>query len=280
MQKITALFTALLLATFFQVQAQISSPAPSPLSTVTQKVGLTDISVTYSRPGVKGRKIFGGLEAYGELWRTGANALTKLTVSDEITLGGKTVPAGEYALLTIPDKSEWTVIINRNLEGGEAEYDESQDVARIMVKPTKLSEMVETFTIGFSDLKNDAANLDIVWENTKVSVPVKVNVDEKVMAQIEKTMASTNASAGDYYQAASYYFTTNRDPKKAMEWINKAVSMNDTQFWVLHLQAKILEKNGKNAEAKAAAEKSIKLAKEAGNADYVRMNEALIAGLK
>jgi tetratricopeptide (TPR) repeat protein len=280
MQKITALFTALLLAAFFQVQAQISSPAPSPQSTVTQKVGLSDISITYSRPGVKGRKIFGELEPYGEVWRTGANALPKLTLSDDVTFGGKPVPAGEYALLTIPDKSEWTVILSRKLDGGEADYDEAQDVARAKVKPVKLSDKVETFTIGFSDFTNDGANMNIMWENTKVSVPIKVEVDKKVMAQIEKTMASANASANDYYQAASYYFTTDRDPKKAMEWINKAVSMNDTQFWVLHLQAKILEKNGKNAEAKAAAEKSIKLAKEAGNDDYVRMNEALIAGLK
>ena len=280
MQKITLLFTALFVTALFQVHAQINMPAPSPQSTVSQKVGLTDISITYSRPGVKGRKIFGGLETYGEIWRTGANALTKLTLSDEVTLGGQKVPAGEYALLTIPDKAEWTIIINSNPQGSTADYDESQDVARFTVKPTTLPEKVETFTINFSEIKNESANIDLEWENTRVRIPLEVAIDDKVMAQIEKTMANPQASAGDYFQAASYYMTTDRDPKQALEWINKAVEMNDTQYWVVHLQAKILEKNGKKAEAKAAAEKSMKLAQEAGNDDYVRLNKDLIAGLQ
>lgn len=280
MQKITLLFTALFVTALFQVHAQINMPAPSPLSTVSQKVGLTDISITYSRPGVKGRKIFGGLEAYGEIWRTGANALTKLTLSDEVTLGGQKVPAGEYALLTIPDKAEWTIIINSNIQGSTADYDESQDVARFTVKPATLPEKVETFTINFSEIKNESANIDLEWENTRVRIPLEVAIDDKVMAQIEKTMASKEASAGDYFQAASYYMTTDRDPKQALEWINKAVEMNDSQYWVMHLQARILEKNGKKAEAKAAAEKSMKLAQEAGNNDYVQLNKDLIAGLQ
>lgn len=280
MQKFKLLFIALFVATFFQVNAQINTPAPSPMSTVTQKIGLSDFSVAYSRPGVKGRKIFGGLEAYGELWRTGANSLTKLTLSDEATIGGQKVPAGEYALLTIPGKSEWTVILNSNTQGSTAEYDKSMDVARFTVKPISLREKVETFTINFSDIKNESANLDLEWENTLVRIPIELAVDDKVMAQIDKTTSSSQASAGDYFQAASYYMNTDRDPKKAMEWINKAVAMNDSQFWVLHLQAKILEKNGKYAEAKAAAEKSIKLAQEAGNDDYVQLNKDLIAGLK
>jgi len=280
MQKITLLFTALFVTVLFQVHAQINMPAPSPQSTVSQKVGLTDISITYSRPGVKGRKIFGGLETYGEIWRTGANALTKLTLSDEVTLGGQKVPAGEYALLTIPDKAEWTIIINSNPQGSTADYDESQDVARFTVKPNTLPEKVETFTINFSEIKNESANIDLEWENTRVRIPLEVAIDDKVMAQIEKTMANPQASAGDYFQAASYYMTTDRDPKQALEWINKAVEMNDTQYWVVHLQAKILEKNGKKAEAKAAAEKSMKLAQEAGNDDYVRLNKDLIAGLQ
>jgi tetratricopeptide (TPR) repeat protein len=280
MQKITLLFTALFVTVLFQVHAQINMPAPSPLSTVSQKVGLTDISITYSRPGVKERKIFGGLEAYGEIWRTGANALTKLTLSDEVTLGGQKVPAGEYALLTIPDKAEWTIIINSNIQGSTADYDESQDVARFTVKPATLPEKVETFTINFSEIKNESANIDLEWENTRVRIPLEVAIDDKVMAQIEKTMASKEASAGDYFQAASYYMTTDRDPKQALEWINKAVEMNDSQYWVMHLQARILEKNGKKAEAKAAAEKSMKLAQEAGNTDYVQLNKDLIAGLQ
>ena len=279
MQKITLLFTALFVTALFQVHAQINMPAPSPQSTVTQKVGLTDITITYSRPGMKGREIYGGLVPYGALWRTGANALPKLTLSDEVTVGGQKVPAGEYALLTIPDKTEWTIIINRKTQGSTADYDKAQDVARFTVKPTQLSEKVESFTIGFSDIQNESANIDLEWEKTRVRIPLEVAVDAKVMAQIEKTMASAEASAGDYFQAASYYMTTDRDPKQALEWINKAVAMNDTQYWVMHLQARILEKNGKKTEAKAAAEKSMKLAQEAGNEDYVRLNKELIAGL-
>lgn len=281
MQKITLLFTTLFVTALFQVHAQINMPAPSPQSTVSQKVGLTDISITYSRPGMKGREIYGGLVPYGQLWRTGANALPKLTLGDEVTMGGQKVPAGEYALLTIPDQAEWTIIINSKTQGSTADYDESQDVARFTVKPTTLPEKVETFTIGFSDIKNEGANIDIEWENTRVRIPLEVEVDGRVMAQIEQLMANPEASlANNYFQAASYYMTTDRDPKQALEWINKSVAIDDSRYWVVHLQAKILEKNGKKAEAKAAAEKSMKLAQEAGNNDYVQLNKDLIAGLQ
>ncbi len=281
MKNISIFIMALFFAATMHVNAQIETPAPSPLGTVSQRVGLTDISITYSRPGVKGRKIFGGLEAYGKLWRTGANAATKLTVSDEITLGGKKVPAGEYSIFTIPGEDEWTVIINENPRAGTAQYDESLDAARFTIKRTPTPEKVETLTFNFSEVKDDKANLDLEWENTRVRIPLEVKYDETVMAQIDRMMANPEASlANNYYQAANYYFNTNRDSKQALEWVNKAVEINDSRYWVLHLQAKLLEKNGKNSEAKAAAEKSMKLAQEAGNDGFVQMNKELIANLQ
>lgn len=258
------------------VQAQIYMPQPSPAATITQQVGLGEVKIAYSRPSMKGRKIFGGLVVNGELWRTGANGATTFTFSEEVTIEGKKVPAGTYSLLSIPNQSEWTVILNKNAKVSPNDYKQAEDVARFTVKPSKTADTYETFTIDISDLTNNTALINIKWENTKVSMKLQTEVDSKVMAQIKERMEPSNAV---YYQAAVYYMEAGKDLNQAMEWMNKATA-KDPQFWQLHQKAKLQAKMKDTKGAIETAKKSIELAKTANNNDYVRLNEGLIAELQ
>lgn len=279
-KQITLLTLALCCMMASAALAQIDFPQPSPLATVNQKVGLTDIELVYSRPSVKGRKVFGDLVPYGKVWRTAANMATKFTFSDDVTIGGKPVPKGSYALFTIPGENEWTVIINKNFnQAGTGNYKEEEDVARFTVKPTKTSGLVETFTINFADLTDNSANIEVMWENTKISFPIGVTFDEKVEAQI-KQMMNPARDANMYYQAASYYFSAKKDMNQALTWINKSLELRDGAFWIIHLKAKIQAELKDYKGAIATAERSRDLAKTAKNEDYVKLNEDLIAQWK
>ncbi|MCC2548145.1 DUF2911 domain-containing protein [Hymenobacter sp. BT175] len=276
----TLLVSGLLLAS--AAQAQISTPAASPKSTVTQRVGLTDVTITYYRPSAKGRTIYGTVVPFGKRWRTGANSTTTIKFSDDVTLEGKKVPAGEYGIYTIPNKTEWLVVLNKSTKQGADvdNFKDDQDVARFSVKPYKLGNTVETFTIGFSDLTPATANIDIQWALTGVKFKLATDVDPKVMAQIdEKVIKGTAATANDYAAAAVYYYENNKDMKQALEWIQKA-NANDPKFWNLHHEAKIKMKMKDYKGAMASAEQSRKLALDAKNADYVKMNEDLAAEAK
>ena len=260
-----------------QIQAQINTPQPSPAASVSQKVGLADVSVSYSRPSLKGRKLFGGIREYGQIWRTGANQATKLTVSDEITINGTKVAAGEYAIMSIPTQNEWTVILSKDLKVSEASYKQENDVARFMVKPAAAAQKTETFTIDFSDVTSNSANLNISWDNSKATLKLAADVDGKVMAQIkEKVLDNANADMNDTYTAALYYMENNKDLKQAMTWMNKATE-KDAKFWQLHQKAKLQAKMKDYKAATATAKQSIELAKVAKNGDYVKMNEKLLA---
>lgn len=260
------------------LQAQINTPAPSPSATLTQTVGLTEVTIDYSRPGVKDRVIFAedGLVPFGKMWRTGANARTKISFSDDVKFGGKDVAAGTYALFTIPTANKWTVILYTDYNGGgtPSEYDESKEAARFMVDSKKLGMHVESFTISVNDLRNSSASVWLMWEKTMISIPVEVDVDTKVMADIERAMAGT--SARDYYLAASYYHDAGKDLEQALAWVKKA-NEKDPRFWQVRREALILADLGRYKDAIVAAEKSKSMAKEAGNMDYVSMNEKSIA---
>lgn len=265
---------------FTGVQAQVRIPAASPQCTVNQKVGLMEVSIDYSRPSVKDREIFGGLVPYGELWRTGANASTKITFSDNVKLEGHDVPAGTYALYTIPGKDKWTVIIHKNTQlWGASDYNQAEELIRFDVKPSK-SDFTETFTIGFTNLTGSSANIRIAWEKTSVAFKMEVDSDAKVMAAIEETMASGNASPVDYHGAAAYFYETNRDLNKALEYVDLAIAKFEEQqrnvYWVIHLKAKIQAGLNQFSEAVATAQKSKELAQQADNQDYVRLNDELI----
>ena len=255
---------------------RVEFPSPSPLSTLKQRVGLTDIEITYSRPGAKGRPIFGGLVPYGQVWRTGANARTRISFSTPVKLSGKDIAAGEYSLFTIPGENEWTVIVNKDTKSSPFDYNASNDVARFTAPVVKLAEHVETFTIVINSIRDDSATIDLLWEHT--CVPVRLNLDlvGSLAPKIEAAM-SAPGERKPYYQAAMFYYDHGLDLQKAKEWINKA---NET-YYIDYLKAEILAKLGDKEGAIAAAKRSSELAGKApGASGYLKLNEELIAALK
>lgn len=257
--------------------AQIRTPAPSPASEVTQAVGLTEITINYSRPSMRGRTIFAadGLVPFGKIWRTGANAATKISFGDDAKVGGKEVKKGDYAVLTIPNADEWTVNLYTFEARGFGSYVEKEPTVSFTVKTAEFPMPIETFTIGVGDLTSTSASIYMGWDKTMVSIPVEVEVDSKVMAAIDKTLAGP--TAGDYFTAGSYLHESGKDLNKALEYVQKATHVEKPRFWQVRREALILADLGKAEDAIKAAKKSMELAKAAGNDDYVRMNEKSIA---
>jgi hypothetical protein len=260
---------------FLPVFSQISTPAPSPVGKLEQKAGLGTITVEYSRPSKKDRIVFGDLVPYGKIWRTGANASTKITFSDDVEFQGVRVAKGTYALFTIPGENQWEVILYSDLStwGVPDNYDVTKEVAHVKVTPELIPYTVESFLIDVNDLRNDGASINLIWETTMVTVKLRFDTDNKVMKNIEKVMAGPTSD--DYYLAARYYFDSNKDLNQALTWVQKANQM-DAKFWKLRVEALILAKLGRKPEAIAAAEKSKALAIEAKNDEYVKMNEMSI----
>jgi hypothetical protein len=262
-------------ATFSQT---VRTPAPSTTTTVKQGFALSNIDLSYSRPSVKGRTIFGDLVPYGKVWRTGANDATTLTFGEDVTIDGKTVKAGKYGFLTIPEQSQWTLILTKQTDvTSPAAYKQDQDVIRVTTQVNTLPFSVENFTMMFGNITNSTCELWVMWDKTMVSLPIAVDVDTKVMAQINDAMTKDNRP---YYASAMYYMNNNKDLNKALEWFNKAAEQDPKAFWVLHQKANCLAKLGKKSDAITTAEKSIVIAKEAKNDDYVKLNEDLIKKLK
>ncbi|TLM89560.1 DUF2911 domain-containing protein [Hymenobacter jeollabukensis] len=271
-----------LLFTASAAQAQLSTPAASPKSTVQQRVGLTDVTITYSRPSARGRAVFGELVPFGKRWRTGANATTSIKFSDDVTVEGKKIPAGEYGIYTIPNKTEWLVVFNKSTKQGADvdNFKDDQDVARVSIKPYKLASKVETFTINFADLTPATANVDMQWELTGAKFKISADVEPKVMAQIdEKVVKNATPAANDLAAAALYYYDNGKDLNQALSWIQKA-NATEPKFWNVHTEAKIKLKLKDYVGAEASADQSRKLALEAKNIDYVKMNELLMIEAK
>jgi len=278
----TIFFLILLALTAFfglSLQAQVRTPQPSPTGSFEQAVGLSIVSLEYSRPGVKGRTIFGDLVPYGEVWRTGANQSTQITFSDDVTFGGKEVAAGAYALYTIPGKDEWTVMLYNDLSlgGNVSNYDESREYMRFSVEPQAAPMAFETMTFMLNDIKNNSANLYLLWDQTMVVMPIEVPVDERVMTQIERVM--NGPSASDYFAAAVYYYNTDRDMEQALEWIDQALADNQ-RYWIMTWKARILGKMENYEQGLSVAQTAMKMAKESDNPDYVKINQDLIAAFK
>ena len=282
MMKSNYLTTLALLFTLTTGFAQINTPAPSPTCSFSQDVGLINVEVEYSRPGMKGRKIFGGLVPYGEMWRTGANASTKITFSDAAQVNNVSLDKGTYALYTIPGEKEWTIIFYTNTSywgtPGPKNFKEEEVAGRFTIPAKSLNEPVESFTINIGNLRNDGATLDLMWDKTLVSIPITVNTDDKVMSAIESTMAGPKGR--DYYVASRYYFDEGKDMKKALDWVNKSLEMDGDKFWILRLKANIQANLGMYKDAITTANKSTELAKADGNTDYPRMNAESIAEWK
>lgn len=258
--------------------AQLKTPAPSTAQTIKQEFGLSSIELSYARPNIKGRKIFGDLVPYDKVWRTGANAATTLTFGDEVTIGGKKIAAGKYGLLSIPGKTSWTLIITKQTNvTSPAAYKQEEDVVRVNAKVNTAPMKAETFTMQFANVKAESCELHIRWDNAMVALPIKTDVDSKVMASIDEAMKGEKPP---YFQAAAYYLENNKDINKANEWFAKAAEASPNAFWVKYQQAKGLAKAGKKAEARQAALKSKELAIAAKSDDYVTLNDKLLAELK
>jgi hypothetical protein len=276
--KKTVFAIACSMIVMLSANAQLRTPQPSPTTTIKQDFGLASVELSYSRPAMKGRKIYGDLVPFGKVWRTGANGATVLTFGDAVTIGGKQLPAGKYGLLTIPDKTKWTIIITKQLDvTSPAAYKPEEDVVRVDVKPVALARPTESFTMQFANLKANSCDLQIIWDKTAVTLPITTDVETKVMAQIAELEGKDNFP---YFNAAMYYLDNNKDLNKALAWFDKATEQNNKAFWVWHQRANCLAKLGKKQEAKESANKSIELAKEAKNDDYVALNEKLLATLK
>ena len=263
---------------------KIEFPAASPAATVKQRVGFTDIEINYSRPSMRGRKIFGGLQPYGEIWRTGANNATKITFSTAVKFGGADVPAGSYALFSIPGETEWTVILNKVVgQWGAYTYDAKNDFVRVKAAPTALPWPVETFTISFNDLANESgATLALYWENVRVPVKIEVDVASVLVPQIETVMAAPDGKK-PYFASAMFYYENNLDLKKAAVWMDAAIAERPEAYYMIYRKGLILAKAGDKAGALAAAQKSLEMAKKAPGlvgTEYSRLNEALIARVK
>jgi tetratricopeptide (TPR) repeat protein len=264
---------------FISAYAQVVAPQPSPKGTLTQVVGLTTVSVDYSRPSARGRKIMGGIVRYGDLWRTGANLNTIVSFSDDVTVGGKDLPAGKYGLYTRPQADQWEIYFYKkyNIGGIPKDWEEDQVALTITVPAQNFQPMVETFTISFSDLNSNGALLNLIWEHTLVSIPLEVPTRTKTLASIQKTL-SASPKAGDYFQAAVYYLQERMDLDTAQEWMEKALEMNPSPaYWMYRQYALILKERNNKEGALKAAKRSLELAEKAGNKDYVIMNRASIS---
>jgi hypothetical protein len=272
-------FLCLLFITSLVSAQELKLPSLSPLSTVSQEFSTSKIEIAYSRPSMRGRKIFGDLVQYGQVWRTGANAATKLTISEELVIGGSIVKPGSYSLYSIPGQTEFTIIINKNTGGWPGEgWPKEDDVARFTVPVTRTSNAAETFSIDVANITFSSCTIDILWENTLVSIPVKANNQDRLLTSIDRAINSPNIP---YQQAATYLFETGQNLDKALEYAGKALERNPKAYWVALMKARIAAKLGRNDVAREAANKTIEIVKAAGgDDDYERAAQDVIKSLK
>lgn len=277
--KKSILYVALL-ATSLGVNAQgLKTPAPSPTQTLKQNFALSEVTIEYSRPSVKGRVIYGDIVPFGKVWRTGANASTKITFGEDLTVEGMPVKAGTYALYTIPGVDSWDIMLYKDLTlgGNVTDYKAADEALRFKVKPTALAQTVETFTINVTDITSKNANVELCWDKTRVAFKLAVDIDPVIMKNIEKNVINDSRP---YFAAATYYYENDKDQNLALQWADKAFQANPKAYWIAHLKAKIQHKLKDNKGAIATAEQSMAIAKADSDDNYVRLNEKLIAQIK
>ena len=263
------------------ISAQIKSPQPSPTATITQKVGVSNISVEYSRPGAKEREIFGGLVSYGKMWRTGANKATKITFNENCVFGGAKVKKGSYSLFTIPGEKEWTVVLNKNTElWGVGEYDEKNQVCSIVSKAIETKDFTESFTIDFGTFQSFSAIMSLKWANTRIDIKIE-SLEAKKLEKQYLELLTKGPSANDYYNGAKFFADNTSEYEMALEWINTAIKKRPDAFWMQFHKARILKKMGNKKESISVAEEVIALAKEKkDDYGYIKRSEDLIKSMK
>lgn len=270
----------LLVASFalltLSLNAQITTPKASPLAKVEQKIGLADLTIQYSRPAKRARTVFGDVVPFGELWRLGANENTKITSSDNLIFGKDTLKAGTYAIFTKPSKDNWEIFFYSETTnwGTPDTWDDKKVALKLNAPVVAINDVVENLTIGFDNLQNASATLQISWDKTRVNIPFSLNTKEKVLASVKKTM--DGPTANDFHQAANYYFSEKMDLKKALEWETKAVELRPEAYWMSRLKAQIQAELGDYKGAIESAKKSIEAAEKDNDQNYVKMNKASI----
>lgn len=258
--------------------AQLKTPQASPKATVFQTVGLTDVEIVYSRPAARGRAVFGNLVPFGKIWRTGANENTTISFSEDISIDGKTLPKGKYALYTIPKIESWEVIFysTTNNWGNPEVWNEANVALRTTVKEESLVKPVESFTIGINNLTADSATLDMAWENSSVSMKFDVPTQKVTLANIEKVLAGPTSA--DYFSAAQYLYQSNGDNAKALNYVDKALDLStEKPYWYTRLKSLIQARAGDKKGAIETANISLAAAEAAKNQDYVKMNRDSIS---
>ena len=263
------------------ITAQIKTPQPSPTATITQKVGISNISVEYSRPGAKEREIFGGLVSYEKMWRTGANKVTKITFDENCVFGGAKIKKGSYSLFTIPGKKEWTVVLNKNTElWGVGEYDKEKQVCSIVAKVIETKDFTESFTIDFGTFQSFSAIMSLKWANTKIGIKIESLAAKELEKQFVELLTK-GPSANDYYNGAKFFADNTSEYDMALEWINTAIEKKPDAFWMKFHKARILKKIGNNKQSISVAEEVISLAKEKqDDYGYIKRSEDLIKSIK
>ncbi|MBS1747533.1 MAG: DUF2911 domain-containing protein [Bacteroidetes bacterium] len=279
MKKI--LLPALAVIMYSISSAQLQLPQLSPTATVVQNFSVGKITLEYSRPSIKGRTLFeenSDLAPLGKLWRTGANAATRISFTDKVTFGGHDIDSGSYVLYTIPGEDEWEIILNKGLNNsGTSGYKESEDVVRFNVPVENATGMnVQTFTMEFLNIMPGSCDLAIIWGNTMVDIPITIDFKAKVRSQIEAAMQGKDKP---YWQAASFYYEYDKNYPKALENINHALEANKDAFFMYMMKARIQKELGDKQGAKASAEKCIELATVANNDEYVKFGKDLISSL-
>lgn len=272
---VTSIFSSLF------VQAQIQTPKLSPAASIEQTIGLTEVEIEYSRPAKRSREVFGDLVPYGEIWRTGANENTTIETDGPLLFGVDTLPAGTYALYTKPEKDNWTVYFYASTDnwGTPDNWDEQKVVLQTVIPVVRTKNIVENFTISFDNVTTKTAEITLMWDDIRVSVPFSVDTDKQMMKMINDVMAGP--SSNDYYRAADYLLGENIEQERALEYMDKAIALRgEATFWMLRKKSLILANLGQYKDAISVAEESLKLAKEANNQNYVNMNEKSITTWK
>lgn len=260
-------------ATF--VLSQLNHPKASPAAKVTQEVGFTTITVDYSRPATRGRKIFGDLVPYGRIWRVGANESTKITFDTYFNIGENYFPAGTYALYAFPEKEEWQIVFHDNLThwgDGRKNYDPEEDAFRIKVKPVQEDKFQENFLISFDSISHNAAIMVLHWANTSISVPISVNTDEQMNQQISEKLME-DPSAQTFYEVARYYVEQGEKHSEALKFLNKAIALGGDTYYFHRIKSLAEAELGDYKSAIASAKKSLQLAHEQDKDEFVRMNQ-------
>ncbi|MCL6267922.1 DUF2911 domain-containing protein [Flagellimonas myxillae] len=259
----------------FHAEAQLTHPRASPLAKIEQGVGLSKITVTYSRPATRGRSIFGDLVPYGRIWRVGANESTKITVDTDMNIMGNQLPAGTYALYAFPERDSWQIAFHSNTAhwgDGRTNYNPSEDVFRISVKPQQTSYHQESFLIAFDSITHNSAKMKLVWANTSVSIPFEVDTHSQMEKEIAKQLEE-NPSAMTYYEAARYLQEQGLGHQRALGYLNKALELGGDTYYFHRVKSLVQAKLGDYPAAIKSAKTSLEIAKNLGKDEFVRMNQ-------